>query len=75
MKNLVKEIPPRNSYELLVQSEDKERNFFESVAYLLLIVAASASIWQFGRQPVSFTSIGLAASKNAVAQQTSSVRG
>jgi hypothetical protein len=74
MKNLVKEIRPRNTYELLVQSEEKKRNFFESVAYLLLIVATSASIWQFSHQPVTFPSIGLAVSKTAVAQETS-VRG
>jgi hypothetical protein len=76
MKNLVnsEEIAPRNSYELLIQSEEKERGFLENVVYLLLVVATSASIWQFSHQPVTFTSFGMA-SKNAVAQHSNHLHG
>jgi hypothetical protein len=77
MKNLVnsEEIRPRNTYELLVQSEDRERSFIESIVYLLLIVATSASIWQFSHQSVTLTSIGLAGSRDAMASQSWSFRG
>jgi hypothetical protein len=77
MKNLVnsEEIPPRNTYELLVQSEEKERSVLENVVYLLLVVATSASIWQFSHQPVTFNSLGVAASKDAVAQHSSYLHG
>jgi hypothetical protein len=76
MKNLVnsEELRPRSTYQLLVQSEEKERSFFENLAYLLLIVATSASIWQFSHQPVTFTGLGLDASKNAIAQHSPSLR-
>ncbi|HEY8670730.1 MAG TPA: hypothetical protein VIL63_07820 [Terriglobales bacterium] len=59
-----------STYQLLVQSEEKERNYFESLAYLLLIAATAASIWQFGHQLVTFTSIGVAASQSVTQQTT-----
>ncbi len=70
MENLTK--PNHDSrhstYQLLVESEEKQRNAFESVAYLLLIVAMSAALWQFSNEPVAFTGLGLAASKTVAAQ-------
>jgi hypothetical protein len=57
-----------STYQLLVQSEEKERSYFESLAYLLLIVATSVSIWQFSQQPVTFTSTGVAPSQEVAAQ-------
>ena len=72
--NNPKNIDRQSTYQLLVQSEEKERNYFESLAYLLLIVATAVSIWQFSRQPVTFTSIGEAASQKVVALQSPAVR-
>ncbi|MEY2562196.1 MAG: hypothetical protein QOH88_389 [Verrucomicrobiota bacterium] len=44
-----------STYALLVRSEDKERNLFEGVAYLIFILSAIFTIWQVAQQPVSFT--------------------
>ncbi len=57
-----------STYQLLVESEEKQRNVFESVAYLLLAVAMSAALWQFSNQPVAFTGLGLAVAKTVAAQ-------
>jgi hypothetical protein len=40
-----------STYALLVRSEDKERNLFESVAYLIFILSAIFSIWIAFDQP------------------------
>lgn len=47
-----------STYQLLVQSEEKERGLIEGVVYLLLVIATSTSIWQFSRVPVTFAEIG-----------------
>ncbi|MGB8343134.1 MAG: hypothetical protein WCE51_16240 [Chthoniobacterales bacterium] len=47
-----------STYQLLVQSEEKERGLIEGVVYLLLVIATTTSIWQFGRVPVTFAEIG-----------------
>jgi hypothetical protein len=60
----------KSTYQLLVQSEENKRSYVESVAYLLLILATCASIWQFGRQPVNFAGIGNAASQNVASLQS-----
>lgn len=67
---------PRNihqhtTYQLLVESEEKQRGALESAVYLLLIVATSVSIWQFGHQPVTFTRVGGTDSRTAMVQHTS----
>ena len=49
-----------STYQLLVESEEKERNVFEDLLYLLLMVAMSVAMWQFSHQPVTFTGLGLA---------------
>lgn len=59
-----------STYQLLVQSEEKERSYFEDLAYLLLIAATAVSIWQFSHQLVTFTGIGVAAS-----QEVATLRG
>jgi hypothetical protein len=41
-----------STYQLLVESEEKERGVMEDLVYLLLIIATSVTIWQFGREPV-----------------------
>ncbi len=42
----------RNTYALLVGSEDKEQNVSETVVYLLLIICATFSMWFAAHQPV-----------------------
>jgi hypothetical protein len=63
----------QTTYQLLVQSEEKERNCFETLAYFLLIIATAASIWQFSHQPVTFTGIGMAASREAAHLQSAAL--
>jgi hypothetical protein len=41
-----------STYALLVRSEEKERSFFETIAYGLFVLSAVAAIWQFAAQPV-----------------------
>ncbi len=52
-----------STYQLLVESEEKERNVVEDLVYLLLILAMSAAMWQFSHQPVTFTDLGMAVEK------------
>ena len=40
------------TYDLIVQSEDKNRSLLETVIYALFILSAIVSIWQFVVQPV-----------------------
>jgi len=44
----------KSTYELVVESEneDKNRSFFETVIYALFILSAVFSIWQFAIRPV-----------------------
>lgn len=48
----MKQDPSRNqvrksTYALLLQSEEKERSWFETAVYSLLVLSAVISIWQF----------------------------
>ncbi len=54
-----------STYQLLVESEEKDRGILEQVVYLLLIIATSVTIWQFGHQPVSFAEFNPAAVEQA----------
>lgn len=76
MENLTKSQTEHqhSTYQLLVESEEKERNAFESVVYLLLIAAMGAAMWQFSHQPATFTNLGLTGSEN-VAVETVAVHG
>ena len=42
-----------STYALLVRSEDKERNLFETIVYGLFVLSAVAAIWQFAHQPIN----------------------
>jgi hypothetical protein len=41
-----------NTYDLIVQSEDKNRTVLETVIYVLFILSAVVSILQFVVQPI-----------------------
>ena len=45
------------TYQLLVESEQKERGVIEIVIYLLLAAATTVTIWQFGSQPVTLADL------------------
>jgi hypothetical protein len=48
MKTQQSPTPVRKStYALLVRSEEKERGFFETIIYSLLVLSAVIGIWQF----------------------------
>ena len=47
-----------STYQLLIQSEEKERGLVESIVYLLLVVATTTTIWQFSLERVTFAEIG-----------------
>ena len=47
-----------STYQLLIQSEEKERGLIEAIVYLLLVVATTTTIWQFSHEPVTFAQIG-----------------
>ena len=40
----------RSTYALLVESEEKSRNFMEKALYALFALSAVVSIWQFAQQ-------------------------
>lgn len=42
----------QSTYSLLISSEEKERNIFETVIYALFIICAVVGVWQFVQQPV-----------------------
>jgi hypothetical protein len=41
-----------NTYDLVVESEDKNRTLLETVIYALFTLSAIVSIWQFVVQPI-----------------------
>jgi len=45
-----------NTYDLIVESEDKNRTVLETVIYVLFILSAVASILQFVVQPIAVPS-------------------
>ena len=46
-----------NTYQLLIQSEEKERSLIEDIVYLLLVVATTTTIWQLSHEPVTLAQI------------------
>ena len=42
----------KSTYSMLVQSEEKERNLFETLVYGVIVLSAVAAIWQVAHQPV-----------------------
>lgn len=60
-----------NTYDLIVESEDKNRSVFETVIYLLFILSAVVSIFQFVIQPIILPSRAAAfASSQTLATET-----
>ena len=49
------------TYQLLIQSEEKERSLIETIVYLLLVVATTTTIWQLSHEPVTFAQIASSA--------------
>ena len=47
-----------STYQLLIQSEEKERGLIEAIVYLLLVIATTTTIWQFSHEPVTFADLG-----------------
>jgi hypothetical protein len=47
------------TYQMLVESEEKEHGIVEDIVYLLLVIATSAAIWQLSHQPVTFAEMGV----------------
>ena len=41
-----------NTYDLIIESEDKNRTLIETIIYVLFILSAIVSIWQFVVQPI-----------------------
>jgi multidrug resistance efflux pump len=58
----------KSTYSLLVQSEEKERNVFETFVYGLIVMSAVVAIWQVAHQPVKvpFTDQANASTQAAV---------
>ena len=42
----------KSTYSMLVQSEEKERNLFETLVYSVIVLSAVVAIWQVAHQPV-----------------------
>lgn len=42
-----------STYSLLVRSEEKQRNIFETVIYALFVLCAVVGVWQFVQQPIT----------------------
>jgi hypothetical protein len=49
-----------STYALLMRSEEKERNLFEAVAYLIFILSAVFSIWYTAQGPIDMPIYGAA---------------
>ncbi len=64
-----------STYQMLVESEEKERVVIEGIVYLLLVIATATTIWQFSQQPVTFSDLGSAHAQSGVALQSSALHG
>ena len=53
-----KAIHHESTYQMLVEAEEKGRCLIEDFVYLLLVLATTVTIWQFGHQPVTFSNVG-----------------
>ncbi len=56
-----------STYQMLLESEEKERGIIEDIVYLLLVAATVTTIWQFSQQPVTFVELGAANAQNVIA--------
>jgi hypothetical protein len=67
--------PHESTYALLVRSEEKERNLFETAIYVLFVLCAVFSVWQFAHQPITIpTHIGVSESTIAVVDTAAPAR-
>ena len=67
MPTPAKPLHEETTYQMLIDSEEKERGMIEVFVYFLLIIATVASIWQFTREPVTFADLGVTHVQNATA--------
>ena len=51
--NKIETAARQSTYSLLVRSEEKQRNIFETVIYALFVVCAVVGVLQFVQQPMS----------------------
>jgi hypothetical protein len=59
MTNPSQPVHHETTYQMLIESEEKERGLIEDIVYLLLVIATVATIWQFSHQPVTFADVGV----------------
>jgi hypothetical protein len=52
MKTNIPSTKVKSTYSMLVQSEEKERNLFETLVYGVIVLSAVVAIWQVAHQPV-----------------------
>ena len=52
MKNNNPSNKAKSTYSMLVQSEEKERNLFETLVHGVIVMSAVVAIWQVAHQPV-----------------------
>jgi len=62
-----KPVHEETTYQMLVESEEKERGLMETFIYLLLVLATVSAIWQFGHQPITLAAVGAADPQKIVA--------
>ena len=67
MTNPSQPVHHQTTYQMLVESEEKERGVVEDIVYLLLVIATATTIWQFSQQPVTFGDIGAAHAQKVAA--------
>ena len=58
-----------STYALLVRSEDKNQSRLETLVYVLLLLSAMFSIWQFAHQSVVLPSNKIAATSRIAQTQ------
>lgn len=42
----------KSTYSMLVQAEETDRSFFETLVYGVIVLSAVVAIWQVAHQPV-----------------------
>ena len=59
MTNPSQPVHHETTYQMLIESDEKESGLIEDIVYLLLVIATVATIWQFSHQPVTFADVGV----------------
>ena len=60
-----------STYALLVRSEERSRNAFETVAYSTVLLSVVIAIWQFALHPVKIPAGGI--EPRIIATQTAAI--